>query len=120
MPRWTYSLIGALCCATAAVCLTLLLDETRIEPFLPLLFLIIIVALAVRFGNLAGILGTVAAALIFELYLFEPKWSFAIANPVSKRTLILMLIVGIVLSDLFGAYAPLGSKRSPVLRDRHR
>jgi K+-sensing histidine kinase KdpD len=74
------------------------------EAVLPLLFVIVVVPIAVRFGNLAGTFGTLAAAVIFALFL-QPRWSLAISDPASIRYLIEMLVIGIILSDLFGAYS---------------
>ena len=74
------------------------------QAVLPLLFVILVVPIAVRFGNLAGASGTVLAALIFASF-FRPRWSLAISNSASTKHLIEMLVIGIVLSDLFGAYS---------------
>jgi K+-sensing histidine kinase KdpD len=94
-----------------AAALVPFVDQTRLEPALPLLFLLVICVIATRFGNVAGIIGTAAAGLVFALFLFEPKWSLAIENPASRIHLILMLVAGMVLSDLLGAYSLVGNRR---------
>jgi len=48
--------------------------------------------------------GTLLAVMIFALFL-HPRWSLAISDPASTRHLIEMLVIGIILSDLFGAYS---------------
>lgn len=59
-------------------------------------------------------LGTVAAALIFAFFLFEPKWNLAIKDSSAKSHVIWMLLLGIIISDLFGAYAVgTGTRRRP-------
>src|SRR5215469_8828971 len=105
MARWVYSSIGALVCAMSALLLIAISERTNLdEAILPLLFVIVVVPIAVRFGNLAGAFGTVLAALIFAAF-FRPRWSLTISDPASTKHLIEMLVIGIVLSDLFGAYS---------------
>lgn len=105
MARWVYSSVGAFVCAMSAILLIAISKGTNLdEAFLPLLFVIVVVPIAVRFGNLAGTFGTVLAALIFASF-FPPRWSLAISDPAAIRHLIEMLVIGIVLSDLFGAYS---------------
>lgn len=105
MARWVYSSVGALVCAMSALLLIVISERTNLdEAVLPLLFVIVVVPIAVRFGNLAGTFGTVLAALIFASF-FQPRWSLAISNTASAKHLIEMLVIGIVLSDLFGAYS---------------
>jgi K+-sensing histidine kinase KdpD len=103
--RWVYSSVGALVCAISALLLIVISESTRLnEAILPLLFVIVVVPVAVRFGNLAGACGTVLATLIFASF-FRPRWSLAISDPTATKHLIEMLVLGIVLSDLFGAYS---------------
>src|SRR5215469_3116278 len=105
MTRWVYSSIGALVCAMSALLLIVISKRTHLdEAILPLLFVIVVVPIAVRFGNVAGAFGTVLAALIFASF-FRPRWSLAISDPASTKHLIEMLVIGIILSDLFGAYS---------------
>ena len=105
MARWIYSSVGALTCAMSALLLIAISERTNLnEAVLPLLFVIVVVPIAVRFGNLAGTFGTLLAAVIFALFL-QPRWSFAISDPASTRHLIEMLVIGIILSDLCGAYS---------------
>jgi len=105
MVRWKYPSIGALCCTALAIGSVVLFEEAELdEALLPLLFLLVIIPIAIRFGNIAGILGTAASGLIFASFL-KPKWSLAIADPAAKHHLIWMLIAGTILSDLLGAYA---------------
>ena len=103
MPRWFYGSLGAVLGSVAAGCVSLVLDEPKVEPSLPLLFLIVIFLIAIKFGSLAGIAGTIGAGLIFASFL-PPRWSLTVTNPASRTHLMWMLLCGIVLSDLFGAY----------------
>lgn len=105
MAKWVYSSVGALACAMLAVLLIAIAERANLnEAVLPLLFVIVVVPIAIRFGNLAGTFGTLLAAVIFASFL-QPRWSLAISDPASMRHLIEMLVIGIILSDLFGAYS---------------
>ena len=85
--------------------LTPIVSETPFSTFLPLAFLVIIVVVASRFGNFAGMIGTITAALVFCIFLFEPRFSLLISDPAARNHLIWMVIIGVVISDLLGAYA---------------
>jgi len=61
----------AICVSAAAVC-TVLLRSSTLSTLLPFLFVGIVSAVAMRFGSAAGILGTLAVALIFAAFLFHP------------------------------------------------
>ncbi len=97
--------VGAGCCAVAAAGLSPIMSQTSFASFAPLIFLVVIFLVAARFGNYAGMIGTIVAALIFELFLFEPRFSLMIDDPASRNHLIWMIVIGIVISDLLGAYA---------------
>ena len=69
---------------------------------MPFLFLAMVIFVAVHFGTLAGVVGTIAAALIFAGFLFEPRMSLAVRDSAAKSNLIWMIIAGIAASDLLG------------------
>ena len=69
---------------------------------MPLLFVLVILYVALRFGHIAGIIGTICAALVFEIFLFEPTLSLAIDNPSARNHLISMVILGICASEILG------------------
>ena len=97
--------VGAGCCAVAAAGLSPVMSQTPFASFAPLVFLVVIFLVAARFGNYAGMIGTILAALIFELFLFEPRFSLIINDAASRSHLIWMIVIGIVISDLLGAFA---------------
>ena len=82
--------------------LTLLFYSSSFRPILPFLFLVPIIAVALRFGNIAGVLGTVVAALIFASLLFEPRLNLSVSNLAARNNLIWMVIVGLAISGLLG------------------
>lgn len=93
---------GSLLCAAAAGALCILLKDSTIERQTPILFLIVILAVAGRFGTSADILGTLFAAVVFAEFLFDPLHSLAIGNPVEKSNTSWMILGGLALSCLFG------------------
>ena len=105
MSRLQSASLGAGCCAIAAAGLTPVISQTPFTSFAPLVFLLVIFFVAARFGNFAGMLGTVTAALVFEFFLFEPRFSLMIDDAASRNHLIWMIVIGIVISDLLGAFA---------------
>ena len=85
--------------------LSVVFSHGPFKTLLPFLFLAVIVVVASRFGNVAGILGTLASALVFSTFLFQPTLSPFVENAVARDHLIWMLLIGVILSDLLGAYA---------------
>jgi Domain of unknown function (DUF4118) len=100
--RWFRSCLGAASCAVAAVGFIPLFSGTSHSSVVPFLFLVVILCVALRFGDIAGVIGTLSGALVFELFLFAPKLSFAIANSTERNHLISMVILGICASELLG------------------
>ena len=109
--RWIPFIAGSCLCCAAALVATILFAESSAKPYLPLLFLIIIACIAVWFGNGAGIVGTIAAGGIFATFLYQPKLSPLIADAAARNHVIWMVLVGIVISDLLGAYSTTGPSR---------
>ncbi|HKW18213.1 MAG TPA: DUF4118 domain-containing protein [Terriglobales bacterium] len=103
---WVFSLLAALCCSLAAACLVPLFWVSSYPHLAPLAFLLVIFYFARRFGSLAGVVGTVGAALVFEVFLFEPRFSLAISSSAARNHLIWMVIAGICLSELLGHRKP--------------
>lgn len=106
---WLRSSLGAASCTAAAGCLIPVFAGNAYRNIAPLLFVLVILYVALRFGHVAGIIGTVCAALVFEIFLFEPTLSLAIENPSSRNHLISMVILGICASEL------LGRRKAPVV-----
>ena len=105
MSRLQSAFTGAGCCAVAAAGLSPVISQTHFTSFTPLIFLSVIFLVAARFGNFAGMIGTLAAALIFEIFLFEPRFSLLVDDPGARSHLIWMVVLGLIVSDLLGAYS---------------
>lgn len=100
---WLATLLGSASIALVAGSLIPLFYSSSIKSFLPIAFLLIIIAAALLFGRTAGVLGTIAAGFLFAYFLFEPE-GLAISDPVAKQHVIWMLILGVALSDLLNRY----------------
>ena len=89
-------------CAAVAGCLIPIFAGNAYRTIVPLFFLLVILYVALRFGHVAGIVGTLVAALVFEIFLFEPTLSLAIKNSSARNHLISMVILGVCASELLG------------------
>ncbi|HEY7353080.1 MAG TPA: DUF4118 domain-containing protein [Terriglobales bacterium] len=99
---WLRSSIGIAACALAAGALIPLFWSSSMRSLVPIFFLIVISFVALRFGQLAGLFGTLCSALLFASILFEPRPSLLISNPTERNCLICMVIVGICAAELLG------------------
>jgi K+-sensing histidine kinase KdpD len=102
MMGWLRSSLGAASCTATAGCLIPLFASNTYQTIVPLFFLLVILYVALRFGHVAGIIGTIGAALVFELFLFAPRLSLAIESRSARNHLISMVILGICASELLG------------------
>jgi K+-sensing histidine kinase KdpD len=94
-------LIGGVICAIAALAVSVIAAGHRWQVFVPLFFVVVPALIALLFGTRAGIFGTVAAALIFAVFLFSPLGKVQIANSSARSNLGWMLLIGLAFSFLF-------------------
>jgi Domain of unknown function (DUF4118) len=99
---WLRSSLGVASCTAVAGCLIPVFAGNTHRAMVPLLFLLVILYVALRFGHVAGIIGTICAALVFEIFLFEPRLSLAIESQTARDHLISMVILGICASEVLG------------------
>jgi K+-sensing histidine kinase KdpD len=95
-------LLGTGLCALLAAGACTLAVHINVKPFVPFAFLGVLLVIALRFGTLAGMMGTISAAVIFVLFLFEPLYRLSIHDAEAKANLGWMLAGGFALSTLFG------------------
>lgn len=93
--------IGTLLCASAALALALIFNQTRLELALPLISLAVVVAVAARFGVATGVLGSILSALLLAYFVYAPEHSFHISSPDARANISWLLLGGISLSFLF-------------------
>jgi K+-sensing histidine kinase KdpD len=93
--------IGTLLCASVALMLALVFNQTRLEVALPLISLAVVLAVAARFGVATGVLGTILSALLLAYFVYAPEGSLRIASHDARANLSWLLLGGISLSFLF-------------------
>jgi two-component system sensor histidine kinase KdpD len=81
----------------------ILLDEILNVQNLALVFLIAVLATAVRSGLWPGLFASVAGALCFNFFFMEPRYSFTVHDPESIVALLFYLLVAVIASNLTAA-----------------
>jgi len=92
--------IGVALSAVAALSVSLLFARVSRSALLPLLFAIVQVAIAARFGVRVSVLGSISAAVVFAMVLYSPTGSLAVENPAARANLAWMVLVSIAGSYL--------------------
>ena len=87
--------IGAAVCGIVAAALSLIMAQVPGKPLLPLVFIVVLVAAALRYGVLSAMLGAVLATAIFAYFLFVPVGSFVVKKGEARNNLAWMVVVGI-------------------------
>jgi K+-sensing histidine kinase KdpD len=100
--------VAVLLVAGAAYLLAKVFVGHDVKVFLPLWFVAVLVALAVRFGIAVGVIGSLLSAAIFATTLFSPVGSLWISDHAARQNLAWMVLGGVALSFLF---APSDSAR---------
>ena len=102
---WTIPLmdaaIGGLVCALAALALSAAANGHSWSNLAPLIFTVVLLIIAGLFGSRAGVIGTVAAALIFASFLFSPMGNILVTDESARGNLGWMMLIGIGFSFLF-------------------
>jgi K+-sensing histidine kinase KdpD len=104
--------VGTLLCASAALTLALMFNQTRLKLGLPLICLAIVLALATRLGVATGVLGSIVSALLLAYFVYAPVHSFRIASSEARASLSWLLLGGISLSYLFTPRRDRSTKQS--------
>lgn len=111
------SCLGIAACAGVAVLLSKFLgDNADARLAAPAICLQVVIAATLYWGRMAGLVGAVAATVIFELLLFPPLGRFAVNDPTERAVLIFFQLaaIGIVLMS------PGSSRAGSLLRTRPR
>ncbi|HEY0564941.1 MAG TPA: hypothetical protein VGC88_05120 [Terriglobales bacterium] len=95
------TLIGTTLAACLAIFATVFGYGTHARFVLPVTFVVLAVLIARFFGTMAGVLGTIVAAVVFAMYLFPPVPSIHVATQQGRDSLNWLLLGGISLSFLF-------------------
>jgi hypothetical protein len=73
----------------------------RWQTFVPLVFTLVPLLIALVFGTRAGIIGTLLAATVFAAFLFQPLGRLRVTDAVARANLGWMLLIGVSFSFLF-------------------
>lgn len=84
----------------AAVCAAQLLRPIAGLESVNLVFLMPIIAVAVRYGLWPSLLGCLASVLAYNFFFIPPVYTFAVADPANLVTLFVFLLVAVVTSNL--------------------
>lgn len=108
VPRFPHSqdVYGVFLCAGAAAVVALCLRATTLRAAVIFPFLLVVILVALRFGAVAGIVGTSVAAAIFSRFMLPPLGSFAVQDQAAKENLLWFLVAGIALGYLFAPVPP--------------
>ena len=99
--KWTARTTwGLLICATLAVASAYLFSQQSWIIFLPILFVAVLVAVAMRYGVMVGILGSIMCAAIFAHLLFAPLHSFWVKDDTARASLAWMVLGGVAIPYL--------------------
>lgn len=99
--KWTARTIwGLLLCSALAVGSGYAFSNHPSRVFLPFLFVIVIVAIAARYGVMVGILGSIVSAVIFAHLLYSPLHSIEVDDITARASLAWMILGGIAIPYL--------------------
>jgi len=99
--KWTVRTAwGLSLCSALAVGSAYLFSNRPSSVILPFLFVVVIVAIAARYGVMVGILGSVISAGIFARLLYAPLHSFRVNDATARAALAWMILGGIAIPYL--------------------
>jgi K+-sensing histidine kinase KdpD len=87
-------------CAGAAGLAVAIFGRHPASGAIPIVFIAVVLLVALRFGTAVGILGSLAAAAVFAVFLFAPLGSLAVTDRAARSNLAWMLLAGTVISFL--------------------
>ena len=97
---WLRGWSGSLAMLVASTLLALLLEPWLAPASLIHLYLLGVVWVAWRHGGPAAMLATVGSAVVFDLMVVPPRWSFKPTETHHYVTFIVILLMGLVVSEL--------------------
>ncbi len=107
--------VGTALCAILATLASLLFARSTWRGLLPLAFVAVVLLLAKRFGVTVSLTGSIVAAIVFALMLFDPVRSVRISDDTARMSLGWMIVGSVALSYLFYPTSTAGDGR----RNRH-
>jgi len=86
----------------AAALITALLRNSAAADSVPLLFLMVVAAVAHRFGTPASIFSLLGAALVFATYMFPPLGHVSVGDSAARSNMVMMLLFGVAVAYFYG------------------
>ena len=105
----TFTAVLLLAAGAALACVWL--AAPAIRHLVPAAFVVLVVLVALRYGAMAGILGSLAGAAIFARWLYAPVGSVRVEDAVARDHLGWMLLAGVSLSYLLAAPGVSGKRQ---------
>jgi len=91
---------GALLSLMAALVTAKVFSHSQLRVFVPLGFVVVLVALASRFGSIVSVVGAVLSAMVFAYLLFPPLFNLRVEDPAARENLSWMVLSAIAFSYL--------------------
>jgi len=91
---------GALLSLMAALVTAKVFSHSQLRVFVPLGFVVVLVALASRFGSIISVVGAVLSAMVFAYLLFPPLFNLRVEDPAARENLSWMVLSAIAFSYL--------------------
>jgi two-component system sensor histidine kinase KdpD len=113
--RWKGYGVAALGVATMTGLIHLVPDATRIAN-ISMLYLLVIIGLAVRFGSSPAVFASVLAFLAFDWFFVEPFYTFTVRDPAEWIALLMFLVT----ASITGHLTALLQKQADEARRRER
>jgi K+-sensing histidine kinase KdpD len=98
--KWFFA---SLVCGIAAALLSWFFKSSTSRSLVPLVCLVFIVIVAIRFGARSGIIGSILATIVFCFALFPPVGALRVDDQTERANVVWMLLGGISLSYLLSS-----------------
>lgn len=92
--------VGVLLSTISAFITALVFADRPSRVFIPLLFVLVLISFAARYGVLVSVIGSALTALIFAKFMYSPVGTFGIESPAAKANLGWMMLCAISISYL--------------------
>ena len=114
--RFSRQLSSVVAVAALTICAALasvLFADRPSRTLVPLVFSVVVVAVSIRFGALAGIVSSLLGAGVFAGFLFPPFGKLRVEDAAARAEIGWMLLAGITLSYLLAGPALPADKKHP-------
>lgn len=102
LAQWKW-FFASLVCGIAAVLLSWVFKSSTNRALVPLVCLVFIVLVAIRYGARSGIIGSILATIVFCFALFPPLGNLRVRDQTERANVVWMLLGGISLSYLLSS-----------------